>query len=109
MLGSEPLGNILRDGLERIWNGASMRQMRDAHARGRGGDIEVCARCCTTIPHPLLVTGSLIFHGATVRKLLPLVERLVYLARIPGRWLTPPKRVTPASPPPELVQIERRD
>ena len=107
MLGGEPVGNILRDGLERIWNGSEMRRMREAHARGHGGDIDVCSRCCTTIPHPLLVTGSLVFHGATVRKLLPWVERLVYLARVPGRWLTPPRRVAPpAAPPPELVQIE---
>jgi radical SAM protein with 4Fe4S-binding SPASM domain len=109
MLGSEPLGNVERDGLERIWNGAEMQRMRTAHARGRGGDIDVCSRCCTTIPHPVLVTGSLLFHGGTVRKLLPLVERLVYLARIPGRWLTPPRRIPTPAPAPELVQIESRD
>jgi radical SAM protein with 4Fe4S-binding SPASM domain len=106
MLDGAPLGNVLSDGLERIWNGPAMQRMRGAHARGRGGEIDVCSRCCTTIPHPLLVTGSLVFHGATVRKLLPLVERLVYLVKIPGRWLTPPQRVAPAAPPPpELVQI----
>jgi hypothetical protein len=86
-----------------------MQRMRTAHARGRGGDIDVCSRCCTTIPHPVLVTGSLLFHGGTVRKLLPLVERLVYLARIPGRWLTPPRRIPTPAPAPELVQIESRD
>jgi hypothetical protein len=39
------------------------------------------------------VTGSLILHGKTVRRLLPVVERLTYLSKLPGRLLTPPKRV----------------
>ncbi len=111
MLGGEPVGNVERDGLPHIWNSPEMQRMRAAHAGGRGGEIDVCSRCCTTIPHPLLVTGSLLFHGATVRRLLPLVERLVYLARLPGAWLTPPKPIPSAkpSPPPQLVQIERDD
>lgn len=107
MLGGEPVGNIGRESLEQIWNGAPMQRMREAHVRGRGGEIAVCGKCCTTIPHPVLVTGSLLLHGATVRKLLPAVERLVYLAKwLPG-LLTPPKRV-PGKPPAEapLVQIE---
>ncbi len=107
MLGGSALGNVERQSLGEIWNGGDMRRMRDAHARGRGDEIDVCSRCCTTIPHPLLVTGSLLFHGGTVRKLLPLVERLVYLARIPGRWLTPPRPIaTAADKAAELVQIE---
>ncbi len=107
MLGGSALGNIERQSLGEIWNGGDMRRMRDAHARGRGNEIDVCSRCCTTIPHPLLVTGSLLFHGGTVRKLPPLVERLAYLARLPGRWLTPPRPIaTAADKAAELVQIE---
>ena len=83
-----------------------MREMREAHVSGRAGEIDVCARCCTTIPHPLLVAGSLMFHGGTVRKLLPLVERLVYLSKLPAGWLKPPKPAPPPSP--DLVQIETR-
>ena len=48
-----------------------MQQMRRLHATGRGGEIDICARCCTTIPHPALVAGSLLLHGKTVRRLLP--------------------------------------
>jgi hypothetical protein len=55
----------------------------------------MCARCCTAIPHPVLVAGSLILHGKWVRRLLPLVERLAY-----GRKLLTPARK-------DLVQIER--
>jgi hypothetical protein len=66
--------------------------MRRKHATGRGGEVDICSRCCTTIPHPALVTGSLILHGKTVRRLLPLVERLSYFSKRPGKWLSPPTR-----------------
>jgi hypothetical protein len=54
----------------------------------------MCARCCTTIPHPALVAGSLLLHGKTVRRLLPVVERMTYLAKLPTRLLRPPKRTS---------------
>jgi radical SAM protein with 4Fe4S-binding SPASM domain len=103
MLEGQPVGNIEREPLEAIWNSDAMRRMRQAHVSGRAGEIDICSRCCTTIPHPLLVAGSLVFHGATVRRLLPAVERLVYLAKLPKRLLRPPKRVSAAAA--DLVQI----
>ena len=63
-----------------------------AHANGRAGEIDICSRCCTTIPHPLLVTGSLLFHARTVRRLLPAVERLTYFAKLPRKLLRPSRR-----------------
>jgi radical SAM protein with 4Fe4S-binding SPASM domain len=91
MLGGEPVGRIGEKPLYQIWNSDRMRSMRRMHVEGRAGEIDVCARCCTTIPHPALVVGSLLLHGRTVRRLLPLIERLVYLARLPSRLLRPPK------------------
>jgi radical SAM protein with 4Fe4S-binding SPASM domain len=90
MLDGAPLGNLADVPLERLWNGDTMQQMRRLHAAGRGGEVDICSRCCTTIPHPALVTGSLLLHGKTVRRLLPLVERLTYLSRLPRKLLTPP-------------------
>ena len=58
-----------------------------------GAAIHHAVRCCTTIPHPVLVAGSLMPHGNTVRRMLPLVERLTYLSKLPKRLLRPPKRV----------------
>ena len=75
------------------------------HASGRAGEIDVCARCCTTIPHPALVAGSLLLHGKTVRRLLPAVERLIYLSKLPGKLLRPPAAVAPRA---DLVQIGKR-
>ena len=64
------------------------------HVAGRAGEIDICSRCCTTIPHPALVAGSLMLHGKTVRRLLPLVERLTYFSKLPKKLLSPPKRVS---------------
>jgi len=54
-------------------------------------------------PHPILVAGSLLFHGRTVRNVLPVIERMVYLSKLPGKFLRPPKPPAPSEP---LVQIE---
>jgi radical SAM protein with 4Fe4S-binding SPASM domain len=91
MLDGKPVGSLNSQGLVEIWNGAPMRELRVAHTTGRAGEVDMCARCCTTIPHPALVAGSLLLHGRTVRRLLPWVERLVYFARLPRRLLRPPR------------------
>ena len=90
MLDGRPLGNLDKEPLHQIWNSDAMQEMRRLHANGRGGEVDICSRCCTTIPHPALVTGSLVLHGKTVRRLLPLVERLTYLSKLPRRLLQPP-------------------
>jgi radical SAM protein with 4Fe4S-binding SPASM domain len=105
MLDGAPIGNIGTQPLEQMWNGAPMRHLREMHVTGRAREIDMCARCCTTIPHPLLVAGSLLFHGSTVRRLLPWIERLTYLARLPKSLLIPPKKSVPASASDDLVQI----
>jgi hypothetical protein len=79
--------------------------MRRLHVTGRAGEIDVCAKCCTTIPHPLLVVGSLLLHGKTVRRLLPVVERMTYLSKLPRALLRPPKPAVHRTEE-ELVQIE---
>ena len=103
MLDGAPLGNVGSEPLGEIWNSTEMQRMRRLHVEGRAGEVDICSRCCTTIPHPLLVAGSLLLHGRTVRRWLPLIERFVYRSKLPGKLLTPPKR-TPAQP--ELVQID---
>lgn len=105
MLDGKPVGHIGEQPLEQIFNSEEMQRMRRLHTAGRAGEIDICSRCCTTIPHPALVAGSLLFHGKTVRRLLPLVERLIYLSKLPSRLLRPPKPVPPPPPKPELVQI----
>ena len=100
MLDGQPVGRIGANSLDEIWNGDEMQRMRELHVSGRAGEIDICSRCCTTIPHPALVAGSLVFHGRTVRRLLPMIERLVYFSRLPKTLLNPPKlvQITAAKP-----------
>jgi radical SAM protein with 4Fe4S-binding SPASM domain len=105
MLDGKPVGRIGEQPLEEIFDSPGMQELRRLHVEGRAGEIEMCARCCTTIPHPVLVAGSLLLHGEWVRKALPLVERLTYFSKLPKRFLTPPK---PTPKREDLVQIDTR-
>lgn len=98
MLDGAPVGNLGSESLETIWNSEQMRSMRELHVSGRAGEIDICSRCCSTIPHPVLVAGSLLLHGKTVRRLVPVIERMTYLSKLPKGLLRPPAR--------DLVQIE---
>ena len=104
---STRLANVRTTPLERIWNGERMQRMRRLHATGRAGEIDICSRCCTTIPHPVLVAGSLVFHGRWVRKALPAggTPRLLLETARPAA--APPAEGA-ATKPAELVQIEPR-
>jgi len=102
MLDGQPVGRVGEQSLSDIFNSPLMQEMRRLHVAGRAGEIDICSRCCTTIPHPVLVAGSLLLNGATVRRLLPVIERLTYFSRLPKRLLAPPKPRAPAA---ELVQI----
>jgi radical SAM protein with 4Fe4S-binding SPASM domain len=99
MLDGAPVGDLREKPLQEIVNSDQMRRLRRLHAAGRVSEIDMCARCCTAIPHPVLVAGSLIVHGKWVRRAMPLVERLVYGRKLPRTLLTAPRE--------ELVQIEK--
>ncbi len=106
MLDGKPVGHIGEQPLTDIWNSAEMQRMRGLHVSKRAGEIEICSKCRTAIPHPFLVAGSLIFHGKTVRKFLPWVEKLAYWRRLPVKLLKPQQKPQSEA----LVQInERRD
>ena len=85
MLDGAPVGRIGEQSLEEIWNSDEMQRMRRLHVSGRAGEIDICARCCATIPHPVLVAGSLLFNGKVVRRMIPFVERIA------GRFLRAPE------------------
>jgi radical SAM protein with 4Fe4S-binding SPASM domain len=108
MLDGKPLGNIAETPLDEIWNSSAMQHMRRLHVTARAGEIDICSRCCTTIPHPALVAGSLLFHGKTVRRLLPMIERLVYSSKLPKPLLNPPKlvEISAAAPPRRTPQAD---
>ena len=102
MLDGAPVGNIGERPLEEIWNSDEMQRMRRLHIAKRSGEIDICSRCCTTIPHPVLVAGSLLLHGKWVRRALPLIEHLTYRAGL-SKLLNPPKKEARRT---DLVQLD---
>lgn len=104
MLDGAPVGRVGEQSMAEIFNGPAMQRMRQLHVQKRAGEIDICAKCRTAIPHPLLVAGSLVFHGRTVRRLLPWIEKLAYWGKMPVKLLRPQKPVE--RPKADLVQIE---
>ena len=100
MLDGAPVGDLRDQPLDEIFNSDQMRQLRRLHAVGRAGEIDMCARCCTAVPHPLLVAGSLVLHGKWVRRAMPVVERLVYGRKLPKELLKPARE--------DLIQINSK-
>jgi radical SAM protein with 4Fe4S-binding SPASM domain len=97
-LDGAPVGDLREQPLEVIFNSEEMRRLRRAHAQGRAAEIDMCARCTTPIPHPLLVAASLLVHGNLVRQVMPIVERWIYNRKLPRTLLTPIRG--------DLVQID---
>lgn len=98
-LDGDPIGKLPEQSLEQINNSDKMRHLRRLHADGRAGEIDMCARCCVAIPHPLLVAGSLVLHGKWVRRAVPIIERLVYGSKLPKKMLAQQRET--------LVNIDR--
>ncbi len=91
MLDGEPVGRVGEGSLIQIWNSEPMQKLRELHATGRAGEIPMCVRCCSSIPHPALVVGSLLLHGDTVRKFVPAAERVASLSARTRKLLQPSK------------------
>lgn len=89
MLDGAPIGHVGEQPLKQIWNSDAMQELRHLHATGRAGEVPMCARCCSSIPHPALVVGSLLVHGETVRKVLPVIESAAAVSKWSRKLLQP--------------------
>ncbi len=98
-LDGPPAGDLREKPLGEIFNSDEMQRLRRLHAKGRGAEVDMCARCSTPIPHPALAAVSLLVNGNWVRSALPVVERLIRTRKLPRRLLSPER--------PGLVQIRQ--
>jgi radical SAM protein with 4Fe4S-binding SPASM domain len=79
----EPLGNANHEPLAQIWNNAKMQRLRRAHIDGKLESYQDCVRCHVPKPRLPVILGSFIINGLAVRKLIPALEKLALLLKIP--------------------------
>jgi len=73
---AEPIGNLQTQSLKSMWSSRSMHELRLLHSQGRVQDNPFCAACPSARPKLPFILGALALRGVTVRKLLPLAERI---------------------------------
>ena len=72
----KPVGNLQSQTLEEIWDSPEMQELRSLHTRNRAGENSHCASCPAPRPKLPFILGAMALRGVTVRKLLPVAERL---------------------------------
>ena len=74
--GSLPFGDLRTQTVEQAWNSAGMKELRQAHVKGDLSRFPICARCPRYQPHPLLAAASFAAGTGTIRKYIPVAERI---------------------------------
>ena len=59
-----------------VWNSKAMVDLRKAHLSGNMDDYPLCQTCQAARPRLPAFYGSLVVDGLTVRKAVPVVEKL---------------------------------
>jgi len=71
-----PVGNLADNTLAELWDSPKMVGLRTMHSQGRPADDDCCATCPAARPRLPLVLGAMALSGTTVRRLVPLAERV---------------------------------
>lgn len=72
----EAVGHLDHESLEQIWNSEKMRGLRGLHVSGRAAEDPQCATCPAARPRKPFVLGAMALRGATVRRMIPIAERV---------------------------------
>lgn len=71
-----PLGNLQENSLPEIWNGSKAQFLRCKLASGKRSEISICRQCHYPQPSIFGILGITLFDNLTVKKILPLLERM---------------------------------
>lgn len=74
--GARPLGNVRSASLGELWNSPEMLRLRALHAAGRHMEDSFCADCQCARPRLPLIVGSMAVPSTTIRRLIPIAERV---------------------------------
>jgi radical SAM protein with 4Fe4S-binding SPASM domain len=72
-----PIGNIMERPLKELWNGKTLRKLRELHIQGRYDEIPLCRDCSIPSLSAAALLGTMCIDTITIKKkILPMVERL---------------------------------
>jgi radical SAM protein with 4Fe4S-binding SPASM domain len=74
--GSTPFGEVASNSADEAWNSSSMQELRKAHVSGDLSKFPICAACPRYQPHALLAAASFFVATRSIRRLIPLAERI---------------------------------
>jgi len=80
---SEPVGNLQKESLLQIWNNKKMMAIRDAHIKKNLSGYPDCISCKAASPRLGLIIGSFLTDPYRVRRIIPLIEKLSLIHKIP--------------------------
>jgi radical SAM protein with 4Fe4S-binding SPASM domain len=72
----KPVGNLQSTPLSELWDSAPMQRLRKLHTHNEAGKDPQCASCPAARPKLPFVLGAMALRGTTVRKLVPVAERI---------------------------------
>jgi MoaA/NifB/PqqE/SkfB family radical SAM enzyme len=76
MYDAPPVGDLKTQTLMEVWNSTGMVKLREAHLNRDLGDYPNCEKCQASRPSRAAFFGSLALSSLTVRKAVPVMERL---------------------------------
>lgn len=71
-----PIGDLKEQSVMEVWNSQAMVKLREAHINGDLNDYPLCQNCQASRPGLPAFYGSLMIDGLTVRKVVPVLEKL---------------------------------
>ena len=82
MYDEEPIGDLRENSVMEVWNSAGMVKLRQAHLDGDLGAYPKCQTCQASRPGLPAFYGSLMVDSLTVRKAVPVLEKLAKFYKI---------------------------
>ena len=84
MYDEEPIGDLKEQSVMEVWNSPAMIKLREAHIDGDLREYPLCQTCQASRPGLPAFYGSLMVDGLTVRKAVPVLEKLYRFYKLGG-------------------------
>jgi len=78
----DPIGNVNSSSISELWNSKKMVEYRKLLAEGLRSQVPTCRECTTIKTSRLTLLGSVLVDDFTIRKILPLIEKIFLKAGI---------------------------